>query len=250
MRVCKVKDMSIGEGKPKVCLPIVGKTNEDILTQAKAFEDIEYDMVELRIDFYESILDFEKVIILLKELKTIIKKPLLFTYRSLKEGGQIQLNDDQYIELIRNVCESQLIDIVDVELLTGNQVVYQLVEIAHVNHMKVLISNHNFELTPDNHLMRQILEHMEIMNADILKIAYMPLSQKDVLRLMEITMEMSSKLSHPIVSMSMGEIGKISRICGEFTGSAMTFASATHASAPGQIAVNDVNKILEVLHHD
>ncbi|MEG0367239.1 MAG: type I 3-dehydroquinate dehydratase [Coprobacillus sp.] len=250
MNICSVKDVNIGEGKPKVCLPIVGKTNEDILNQAKSFKDLSYDLVELRIDFYENILDNQKVISLLNDLRIMIDKPILFTYRSLGEGGQIQLTDDQYIDLVRNVCESQLIDIVDVELLTGNQIVYQLVEIAHVHKIKVLISNHNFDLTPDNNLMRQTLEHMEIMNADILKIAYMPVNKKDVLRLMDITLEMSTKLTKPIVSMSMADIGKISRVCGEFTGSTMTFACATYASAPGQIEVNDVNKILEVLHHD
>ncbi|MEG0593043.1 MAG: type I 3-dehydroquinate dehydratase, partial [Coprobacillus sp.] len=221
-----------------------------ILNQAKSFKDLSYDLVELRIDFYENILDNQKVISLLNDLRIMIDKPILFTYRSLGEGGQIQLTDDQYIDLVRNVCESQLIDIVDVELLSGNQIVYQLVEIAHVHKIKVLISNHNFDLTPDNNLMRQTLEHMEIMNADILKIAYMPVNKKDVLRLMDITLEMSTKLTKPIVSMSMADIGKISRVCGEFTGSAMTFACATYASAPGQIEVNNVNKILEVLHHD
>lgn len=250
MSICTVKDINIGDEKPKVCLPIVGASKQDILLQAESFKNINYDLVELRIDFYDNVLNYQEVIILLNELKKIVDKPILFTYRSLREGGNIQLSDDQYIELIRSVCESQLIDIVDVELLTGNQIVYQLIEIAHTNQMKVLVSNHNFELTPDNNTMKQTLEHMEIMNADILKVAYMPLNQKDVLRLMEVTLEMSSKLSKPIVSMSMGDIGKISRVCGELTGSAMTFASAGKSSAPGQIAVSDVNKVLEVLHHD
>lgn len=250
MNICSVKDINIGEGKPKICLPIVGKTNKDILKQAESFKDLNYDLVELRIDFYENILDDKKVISLLKELRGMIDKPILFTYRSLKEGGEIQLTDDQYIQLIRIVCESQLVDIVDVELLTGNQIVYQLVEIVHVHKLKVLISNHNFELTPDNHFIRQTLEHMEIMNADILKVAYMPIHQKDVLRLMDVTLEMSSKLTKPLVTMAMADLGKITRVCGELVGSTMTFACASYASAPGQIEVSDVNKLLEVFHHD
>lgn len=250
MNICKIKDINIGDGQPKVCLPIVGKTKEEIIRQAKLFKNITYDLVELRIDYYENILNSQAVITLLNELKTVIDKPILFTYRSLKEGGQVQLTDNQYIELIKNVCQSQLIEIVDIELLSGNQLVYQLVDIAHKNKIKVLISNHNFVFTPHNEEMKKTLEHMEIMNGDILKIAYMPTCEKDVLRLMDVTLEMSQKMTKPIVTMAMGELGKISRISGMLTGSAMTFACLKNASAPGQISLADIQHVLGVLYYD
>lgn len=250
MSVCVVKDLKIGEGKPKICLPIVGQTNQEIIDQAKSFQCFEYDFIELRIDFYENILDKEEVIFLLKELYEVIDKPLLLTYRSLKEGGQIQLTDTQYIELMTWVCENHLADLVDIELMSGNALVYQLVEIAHQNNIKVILSNHDFEKTPSTSELINRLEHMEIMGGDILKIAVMPQSYKDVICLLNVTLEMSHKLSHPMITMSMGEIGVISRITGELTGSAVTFASAGQASAPGQISVTDMQTILGAVHHD
>ena len=112
------------------------------------------------------------------------------------------------------------------------------------------MSNHDFEKTPTLLEMKERLEKMEILGSDILKIAVMPNSKKDVLNLLHLTMEMSEKLSKPLITMSMGQMGVISRICGELVGSAMTFASAGQASAPGQIAVEDMNLLLEAIHHD
>lgn len=250
MAVCYVKDLCIGEGKPKICLPIVGKDNQAILEQAQSFKNLKYDLVELRIDFYENIKKDNDVIMLLKQLREILNCPILLTYRSFKEGGHIQLGDEEYIQLIKTVCESHCIDMVDIELMSGNELVFQLVNIAHQNQIKVIMSNHDFEQTPTILDMKDRLEKMEILGGDILKIAVMPNSSKDVIQLLNMTMDMSERLNKPIVTMSMGKLGVISRICGELTGSAITFASAGQASAPGQIAVKDMNILLEAIHCD
>ena len=121
--------------------------------------------------------------------------------------------------------------------------VYQLVEIAHQNHVKVLMSYHDFEKTPTVMEMKERLEKMEIMGADICKIAVMPFSYKDVIQLLNTTMEMSQRLTRPLVTMSMG-------IVGELVGSSITFASVGQSSAPGQLTLEDMQTLLEVIHHD
>ena len=112
------------------------------------------------------------------------------------------------------------------------------------NKMMLDIANSSFVEIKDQ------LEYMEIMGGDILKVAYMPRSYKDVVCVMNATLEMSNKLTKPIVTMAMGEIGKITRLCGELTGSAMTFACLGKSSAPGQISVEHMHELLEVIHHD
>ena len=47
--------------------------------------------------------------------------------------------------------------------------------------------------------------------------------------------------------MSMGALGAVSRLCGETFGSAMTFANPGQASAPGQVALDVVNEVLDSL---
>ena len=187
---------------------------------------------------------------LLLQVRQQTNLPLLLTYRSLKEGGHIQLSDQEYLSLVQTACQSGCIDIVDIELESGNMLVYQLVEIAHQNHVKVLMSYHDFEKTPAVMEMKERLEKMEIMGADICKIAVMPFSYKDVIQLLNTTMEMSQRLTRPLVTMSMGKIGKITRIVGELVGSSITFASVGQSSAPGQLTLEDMQTLLEVIHHD
>lgn len=250
MKECIVRNVHIGTGKPKVCLPIVGKNDEDIFSQAKSFQGKSFDVVELRIDFYNDIFNKDTLLNMLKKLRKLIDQPILLTYRSLKEGGQIQLSDEQYKELIETVCSSHYIDLVDIELMSGNVLVYQLVEIAHQHDIKVVMSNHDFHKTPTDEEMIDRLDKMELLNADICKIAVMPTSQDDVIRLLNVTHIMSKRLSRPLITMSMGALGVISRICGESFGSALTFACNELASAPGQINVDDMNFILGVLNND
>lgn len=247
---CCVKNLEIGTGKPKVCLPIVGRTDLEIFEQAQSFEKYHYDLVELRIDYYQDVLDFKAVRALLKKLRMILTCPILFTCRTLKEGGEIEIDEEKYALLLMTACLSENVDLIDVELTENTFLVFRIIEMAHQQNIKVILSKHDFQGTPQTPVIKNILERMEALGADIFKIAYMPLSKKDVVRLLDITMEMSEKLNKPIVSMSMGEMGKISRICGELTGSAITFASAKQASAPGQIHVDDMQILLEAIHHD
>ena len=56
----EIKGVIIGEGKPKVCVPIVEDNDEAILDKLKEFDQLDVDIIELRIDFYKNILQ-EKV---------------------------------------------------------------------------------------------------------------------------------------------------------------------------------------------
>ena len=248
MKICQVRQLTIGEGKPKICVPVVETKTEKIIQQIQELQNC--DLIELRIDFYENIHDLKQVHELLLQVRQQTNLPLLLTYRSLKEGGHIQLSDQEYLSLVQTACQSGCIDIVDIELESGNMLVYQLVEIAHQNHVKVLMSYHDFEKTPAVMEMKERLEKMEIMGADICKIAVMPFSYKDVIQLLNTTMEMSQRLTRPLVTMSMGKIGKITRIVGELVGSSITFASVGQSSAPGQLTLEDMQTLLEVIHHD
>ena len=244
MLVCR--NLTIGEGMPKICIPIVGNNDEDILSQLT--DELASDLVEIRIDYYEEIDDFNKVKCLLSKVREIIECPILFTCRSQDEGGNSLLNEEQYQEFLKDVIESGFIDLVDIEINKSNKTIYILKELAHLNNVKVVMSYHNFDKTPTQDDLIDILEKMEVMGADILKIAVMPLAKKDVVTLMDVSLLMSGKLDKPLVMISMGELGKITRVAGELIGSCITFASATRSSAPGQIQVSEMKKLLESIH--
>jgi 3-dehydroquinate dehydratase-1 len=85
------------------------------------------------------------------------------------------------------------------------------------------------------------------LGADVAKVAVMPRNLDDVLTLLTATHEASKKLRIPLVSMSMGPLGSLTRLFGWAFGSALTFAVGASSSAPGQVPVEDLNTVLAIL---
>ena len=245
-----VRNVAIGEGIPKICVPIVGKTREEILEAAKNILPIGADVVEWRVDWYEDIFDFEKVEETAKQLREVLgEMPILFTFRTSKEGGEKAIETETYVELNQNAAKTGLIDLVDVEAFTGDEAVKAIVEIAHANGVKVIASNHDFHKTPAKEEIVSRLRKMQELGADIPKIAVMPQNTKDVLTLLAATEEMASEYAdRPIITMSMSGTGVISRLCGEVFGSALTFGAVGKVSAPGQMRIEDLTTVLGLLH--
>ena len=245
-----VRNIEIGSGMPKVCVPIVEKTREDILSTAKAICSTEADLVEWRADWYEDVSAFSEVIKTADMLRSILgETPLLFTFRSAREGGEKELSLESYAALLENVAKTGFVDLIDVEVFSGDDAVKNIIQTAHAHGVKVIASNHDFEGTPAREELVARLCKMQDLGADILKIAVMPQTRSDILTLLSVTEEMSSRhTSRPVITMSMGRTGTLSRLCGEVFGSAVTFASFGKVSAPGQIAIEDLKAGLRLLH--
>lgn len=250
MKPVIVRNVSIGEGMPKICVPIVGKTSEEIFEEAKEILSVPADMVEWRVDWFDAVLEMQKVMAVSAELRGLLgNMPILFTFRTKAEGGAKELNPRAYAMLNQMMIASGNIDLVDIEVFTATEQAAAIIEAAHKHGVKVVGSNHDFEKTPDKEEIVQRLCYMQSIGVDIPKIAVMPQSKKDVLTLLEATDEMVSNYAdRPIVTMSMAKTGIVSRITGELFGSAITFGTQGKASAPGQIPVKELKKILEMLH--
>ena len=250
MNPIMIRGVAIGEGIPKICVPIVGKTREEIIKAAEEIRTLPVDVVEWRADWYEEVFEANVVLDVLQELRRILGEfPLLFTFRTKKEGGEKEIDEKNYRILNQLVVESGLADLIDVEVFSGDEVVNDLVRTAHENEVKVIGSNHDFEKTPSKEEIIRRLQKMQELEVDLPKIAVMPKKKEDVLTLLAATEEMYLKYAdRPIITMSMAGDGVISRVCGEVFGSALTFGAAGQASAPGQIGVKELRQILTILH--
>jgi len=249
--IVTVKDVKLGEGIPKICVPIVGKTKEELIDEVASLKDISLDVVEWRVDFYENVEDIEKVKEVLIDLRKLLSNtPILFTFRSAKEGGEKEVSTSYYAQLNKEIAATKLVDLIDVELFTGDEIVKDIVESANASEVKVVMSNHDFFKTPSQEEIVSRLRKMQELGADLPKIAVMPQNQSDVLVLLSATNEMVQNYAEgPIITMSMAGTGVISRLAGEVFGSALTFGAAKKASAPGQIAVADLRSVLNILHN-
>ncbi len=250
MKQIVINGLSIGSGMPKICIPIVETTKEEILKEAKLLSQLECDIVEWRLDFYENILDDTQVIELLKQLKKILlHKVLLLTFRSHLEGGHQKITTQQYAKIYENIIISNEAMLIDLEIFSQKNI-ENLITLAHQNDVKVIGSHHNFLKTYSKEEIIHKFTLMKEMKCDIIKMALMPNHQNDVLLFLEATSYANSLLQMPIVSMSMGKLGLISRLAGEIFNSCITFGSRLKPSAPGQIEYSKLKRVLEIIHEN
>ncbi len=247
----RIRDMELGSGIPKICVPVVETTPQAIREAARRASNSAADLLEWRADYLEGEIEPERIVQVLSEIRNEIGgMPLLFTFRSLAEGGAApkKLTEEEYLSIGRAVIGSRQADLMDVELRGGETVMRTLVRDAHEAGQWILASSHDFKKTPSEQEMAACFAQMEAWGADILKQAVMPQNQEDVLRLLAVCQRTVQGTRRPVVAISMGGRGLESRICAEAFGSAVTFGSLGKASAPGQLNIEELSQILQILH--
>ncbi|MER2006559.1 MAG: type I 3-dehydroquinate dehydratase [Psychrobacillus sp.] len=249
MKIVSIRDIHIGEGLPKVIVPLIGKDKDFLLNELLLVKKSSPDIVEWRVDFLQGVESLEVVKDTLSYIRNFLYPiPLLFTFRSHKEGGSKVIKTAYYKELLREIIQTKEIDLVDIELFSED--VEELVALAKDYEISVVMSSHDFQGTPSKEVIIDRLKTMQKLGADIPKIAVMPNNPADVLTLLDATYTMYSQYAErPIITMSMAKAGIISRLSGEIFGSAATFGSGVSPSAPGQIEADELRRVLGLLHN-
>ena len=246
-----IKGKIIGKGKPLVCVPVMESSKEEILRETRRLEEAHTEMIEWRVDAFENVESPNAIREILNEMKHIIKESILvYTFRSKNQGGCKALSAADIYDIHQVAAESDVVDFIDVEYFEAKN---PQKEIAMLREMGayVIASHHDFEQTPDTEVIRMLLEQIRESGADVVKLAVMPQNMWDVLHLLEETNRFhENHPDYPLITMSMGGTGLVSRLAGEVFGSALTFGSAGVASAPGQIGVEDLKMILSLLHEN
>lgn len=271
-------------GLPAVAVSLIGPSLAQARTQAHSAVGAGADVLELRVDLLEETgavaapepLDAAtaaaQVLECLRGLGEIIAAdgadagagaPLLLTCRTAAEGGRARLDDTAYAALLRSVLDG-LTDwtperrpaAIDVEVQRG--CLPQICAQAHALDIDVVASFHDFEATPADEALEEVLARMAREGADLAKIAVWPTTADDVARLLGVCARATAgagegaDLGVPVAAMSMGALGAVSRVAPAF-GSALTFAvvpdeqGQSRASAPGQLPLQDVRRCLELL---
>jgi len=247
--VYTVKNVNIGELPVKTIVPITAKTKQQALEQARIIADNpNADMAEFRIDLLDFASNNKAVIELGKELNQILKnKPLIATIRTANEGGKLQVSDAEYEKIYSEYLKQPFMQLLDIEMFRDQARVKKLTKRAHQKNVLVIMSNHDFDKTPSQQDIEQRLLKQDQLGADVLKIAVMPKSKQDVFTLMNATLNVSQKSKKPLLTMSMGRLGTISRVATANMGGSMSFGMIGEASAPGQIDVKQLKNLLNVV---
>jgi 3-dehydroquinate dehydratase-1 len=225
--------------KTKIVVPL-------LLTELSAIDEIvvsdyeQADLVEWRADYLSS----EEILILAPKIfEKFNPSKLLFTLRTVREGGKLQISEKKYIEILQEILKFNPA-FIDVEYFTHGAALHALSDFRE----KMVLSYHNFEEMPDDLTQRLIKMHKE--NTAFVKAAIMPERECDVLDLLQITRDLTLEFGEKFITMAMGNLGKITRISGYLTGSCWTFASLNEASAPGQFTLAEAKNILELLENE
>ena len=245
----EVRGRTFGGETPVICTPLVGRTREAVLAEAAAVVAKHPDVIEWRVDHFERIADTAAVLDTGRALRAAVGElPIIFTRRSAKEGGApIALDDAGVVALYDAVGAAGLADFLDFEMSNDPGHVRQVVEAAHAHATRAILSYHNFSHTPAGDLLVERFLEAERLGGDVAKVAVMPRDVGDVLALLGATAAAHAKSAIPLISMSMGPLGAITRMVGGLFGSTLSFAVGDKASAPGQIPIADLVAVYDVI---
>jgi 3-dehydroquinate dehydratase-1 len=215
---------------------VIAAIGENPVSSAKKAKQLGADILELRMDLLS-----QKPQGVLEELKKL-GLPVIITNRMKDQGGSWQASEDERIRELLMLLP--LADAVDIEFCARDRDF--VVNKARNAGKTVIISTHDFQKTPDNRVLDGIIRESLEAGADIAKLAVMPESLSDVLRLLDVTIHAKC----PVCTISMGNIGKHSRVIAPVYGSVMTYGYVDTPTAPGQLRIDELKNVLKMLCTD
>ncbi|MBR5231335.1 MAG: type I 3-dehydroquinate dehydratase [Clostridia bacterium] len=238
----QIRGLSLGNGHPKIIVPIAAATEKDILACAHNIAaHPSVDLAEWRADHWEHGLDGQKSLSLLASLRHILQdKPLLYTFRTVREGGMKAISDAAYVRLCESAAASRHADLIDVEVFSP--CAGECIRSVHAHGVSVVGSWHDFEQTPPEETLVSRFRHAQAMGADVLKIAVMANSKEDAHTLLRAAQGFYTReAQRPMIAIAMGKEGMESRIDPRRYASCMSFGTLGAPSAPGQINVDTLH---------
>jgi len=215
------------------CIPIIAKNTEDALKKIAEATPLA-DILELRLDMMDSF-----------EIGPIVQssvKPVLVTYRSVKEGGQGKSDPDIVADYLISAIQEEA-DLIDVELTMFRDLRERIFDAK--GKTGIIVSTHINNGTPSRGDLNKIFQESIDAGGDIIKIVTMARRWDDNLRVLELIPEARDR-GIEIIAFCMGPLGRMSRLFSLLMGAYMTFTSlaAGQESADGQIPIAEMKELL------
>ncbi|WOL18861.1 bifunctional 3-dehydroquinate dehydratase/shikimate dehydrogenase, chloroplastic [Canna indica] len=221
-----------------LCVPLVAKTVEQMVSDMATAKASGADLVEIRLDHLS---DFDPM----RDLPQLLGDrplPVLVTYRPKWEGGQYEGDDKPRYNALCLAMELGA-EYVDIELKVAEDFV-KLISEKKPENFKLIVSSHNYESTPSSEELSSLVARIQAVGADIVKIATTAVDIVDVARMFQVI----ANCQVPMIGLVMGERGLISRLlCSKF-GGYLTFGTlgAGKESAPGQPTIADLLNVYNI----
>lgn len=243
----RVGGVTLSEGRPALCVPVMGHSTEDIRAAAARAAQAGAELLELRMDSLSPMPALAQA----QAACTAAKEsglPLLFTLRTARDGGAGDGDPAAYEALLTGIALSGCCDAVDCELSVGEEAFVRIAAAAHAAGIPVVGSSHAFDVPEDAELPARWLARQAALGADVCKAAVMAGGRVQALEAAWRMARAGERLGRPYIAIVMGAEGVLTRAACECVGSCLTFASAGEASAPGQMDARALRPALELIH--
>ena len=216
-----------------ICVPLVEKT---IRKDVKLANSLDCDLVEVRLDYLKDASGLAEI--------GKIKKPVIATCMPKWEGGLFTGSEKERLQVLESCIPYS--DYVTIELEAGARLRSELIKKARKRKVKVIVASHDFRKTPQKEEILRLIKAEKKAGADIAKVAFMAKKSEDTFTLISALAE--NKVKIPVIALSMGEKGRISRMLAPLFGSCITFAASSKAkaSAPGQVTLDEIKRFREL----
>ena len=245
-----IRNTVIGGPTLQICVPLMAPNKTALLKEVQTALEHKPDLLEWRVDAFASGVDRDTCLDALTALRAVIRNtPLIFTYRRHREGGVAKISADKREGLILNAIQSGHADMIDIELSNNEVFIHNIQKAANDSGLHLILSYHNFKATPKPGYIVDTLLQAQNSGADIAKVAVMPQNFEDVITLMNAALlARRGGLNIPMIAISMGPLGSLTRLAGKFFGSDITFASSQTSSAPGQMPIHELRQAMTTFY--
>jgi len=234
----EIGGVEVGGKEPLVCASVTAGGPDRMLERASGTGA---DLVELRVDTLDEPGSpaVERAV-----ADMVLEKPVLLTVRREAEEGEFRGGERSRADVICSLMN--FVDAVDVELEAPQSTLDRVRQKASEVNIPVVVSFHDFSETSSVEELMNVMERvLEV--GDVAKVAVTANSSRDVLDLLDATLEAKKSFEAPLAALAMGDVGSHSRVVAPLYGSDLTYAAADEAVAPGQLSVEETLRGLELL---
>ena len=241
--------VTLGEGMPKIAVPVMGGDLWAIREAASRAAQAGADIIELRIDSLSPLPALETALAACAAARDGAGSiPLLFTLRTARDGGPGSTDAAAYEALLCGVARARACEAIDCELSVGEAGFRRVADAAHASGVSVVGSSHAFSPLEDVSAAGQWLLRQRALGADVCKAAVMARDELHSLRASLAMLEAAQSIDAPVIAITMGADGVLSRVGAECMGSCLTFGTAGEVSAPGQMDAGKLRELLLAIH--
>lgn len=221
-----------------ICVAISADDSQSATIKSESAIQAGANYIEIRIDHFKNPLS-AKINELIKQINT----KLILTVRKQDEGGQYQFDEHTRLKLLRD-CITAKPYAIDLESSIEADQLLILIQLAKANQVKVILSFHDFQKTPELDFMKKFISDATKLSVDFVKIIGTAITLQDNLKMLSLP-QIAKENNIQLIAFTMGQKGTISRILSPIFGAAFTFAALDKPTAPGQISIREMKQYLE-----